>query len=161
LAGNGTFDTTLNANGFPVNGNFGNGFLRVGLKNNKLRVLDYFNMFNTVEESDADTDLGSGRAIVHPPMKDSQGETDVLAIVAAKNNNIDIDDQRNMGKFDPDKNNIYKEIDDALGGGIWSMPAYFNQSVYYGPVGNKLMQFKFTNAKLSTSPVSTTSNTFT
>lgn len=161
LAGNGTFDTTLNANGFPVNGNFGNGFLRVGLKNNKLRVLDYFNMFNTVEESDADTDLGSGGAMLLPPLKDSQGNTELLAIGAGKDNNIYIVDRTNMGKFDPDKNNIYQEIDDALGGGIWSMPAYFNQSVYYGPVGNKLMQFKFTNAKLSTSPVSTTSNTFT
>ena len=41
------------------------------------------------------------------------------------------------------------------------MPAYFNQSVYFGAVGNKLMQFKFTNAKLSTTPVTNSSLSFT
>ena len=48
LDANGTFDTTLNKKGFPNKGDYGNGFLKVSTKNNKLRVADYFNMFNTV-----------------------------------------------------------------------------------------------------------------
>jgi outer membrane protein assembly factor BamB len=161
LQANGTFDTTLNANGFPNKGDFGNAFMKIGLRNNKLRVVDYFNMFNTVQESNADQDLGSGGAMVLPGLKDSQGVTRQLAIGAGKDTNIYIVERNNMGKFDPNKNNIYQEIDGVLGGGIWSMPAYFNQSIYFGAVGNKLMQFKFTNAKLSTTPVSKSSRSFT
>ena len=161
LQANGTFETTLNAKGFPTLGDFGNAFMKIGMRNNKLRVLDYFNMFNTVQESNADQDLGSGGAMVLPPLKDAQGVTQLLAIGAGKDNNIYIVDRNNMGKFNPNTNDIYQEIDGILAGGIWSMPAYFNQSVYFGAVGNNLMQFKFTNAKLSTTPASTTSNTFT
>jgi len=161
LQANGTFDTTLDSNGFPNKGDFGNGFLKLGVRNNKLRVVNYFNMFNTVQESDADLDLGSGGALVLPPMKDSQGVTRLLAIGAGKDTNIYIVDRTNMGKFDPNKNNIYQEIDNVLGGGIWSMTTFFNQNVYYGAVGNKLMQFKFTNAKLSTTPVTQSAGSFT
>jgi outer membrane protein assembly factor BamB len=161
LQANGTFDTTLNANGFPNKGDFGNAFVKLGVRNNKLRVVDYFNMFNTVQESNADQDLGSGGAMLIPPLKDSQGVTHLLAIGAGKDTNIYIVDRTNMGKFNPNTNNIYQEIDNVLGGGIWSMPAYFNQNVYFGPTGNNLMQFKFTNAKLSTAPVSKSSLAFT
>jgi len=161
LQANGSFETTLNANGFPNHGDFGNAFMRVGIKNSKLQVLDYFNMFNTVQESNADQDLGSGGALLLPAMKDSQGVTRLLAIGAGKDSNIYIVDRTNMGKFNPDSDNIYQEIDGVLGGGIWSMPAYFNQNIYFCPQGNSLMHFRFTNAKLSTTPVSKSANSFT
>ena len=74
LDANGTFDTTLNSKGFPINGDYGNGFIKVSTKGNKLKVADYFNMFNTVSESDSDKDLGSGGTIVLPPMKDVNGK---------------------------------------------------------------------------------------
>jgi hypothetical protein len=66
-----------------------------------------------------------------------------------------------MGKFNSTTNNIYQEVDGALGGGCWSMPAYYNNSVYYGPSGATMKQFKFTNAKLSTSATATSATTFT
>ena len=56
LDGNGTFDTTLNAQGFPVNGDYGNGFIKLSTSGG-LAVADYFNMHNTVNESNADQDL--------------------------------------------------------------------------------------------------------
>jgi len=62
LDANGTFDTTLNKKGFPNKGDYGNAFLKVSIKNKKLHVVDYFNMYNTVQESDSDEDLGSGGA---------------------------------------------------------------------------------------------------
>jgi hypothetical protein len=49
LDANGTFDTTLDKKGFPIKGDYGNGFLKVSATNNKLRVVDYFSMFNTVQ----------------------------------------------------------------------------------------------------------------
>ncbi|HYA22567.1 MAG TPA: PQQ-binding-like beta-propeller repeat protein [Terriglobales bacterium] len=161
LDANGTFDTTLNSKGFPQNGDYGNAFIKVGTANNQLKVVDYFNMYDTVNESDNDEDLGSGGALLLPPMTDSSGTTRYLAVGAGKDSNIYIVDRTNMGKFSSGNDNaIYQEIDGALSGGAWSMPAFYEGSVYFGSVGNNLLQFKFSQAKLSTSPVSKSSATF-
>jgi outer membrane protein assembly factor BamB len=161
LDANGTFDTTLNSQGFPINGDFGNGFLKISTTGNTLAVADYFEMYNTVQESDADEDLGSGGTIVLPTMKDSNGNPQELAIGAGKDSNIYIVNRNNMGKFNPNNDTaIYQEIDGVLPGGIWSMPAYYRDNIYYGPSGYNLLGFRFTKAKLSTSPLSSTSTSF-
>jgi len=155
LDANGTFDTALDANGFPAKGDYGNAFLKLGVSNNRqLAVADYFEMHNTVQESDEDVDLGSGGVLIVPVMTDANGVQRSLAIGAGKDGNIYIVDRNNLGKFNPNQNAIYQEIDGVLGGGIWSMPAYFAGNVYFGPVNNRLLQFHFSRAKLSTSPVS-------
>jgi hypothetical protein len=136
LTGNGTFDTTLNEKGFPNKGDYGNAFLKLSTTNNKLRVADYFTMFDTVAESDRDEDLGSGGAVVLPPMTDAKGKTQHLAIGAGKDKNIYIVDRNDMGKFDPKDNSaIYQEVD-GIFGGEWATSAYFNGSMYFGPEGN-------------------------
>ncbi len=160
LDANGTFDTTLTKSGFPSLGDYGNGFVKVSTRNGKLAVADYFNMFNTVQESRNDEDLGSGGALLLPPMVDAQGKTRRLAMAAGKDSNIYIVETGNMGKFNPNSNHIYQEIDSVLNGGIWSMPAYFHGNVYYGSVGNNLLQFQFSQAKLSVAPVSKSAATF-
>jgi hypothetical protein len=162
LDANGTFDTALNAKGFPKQEDYGNGFLKVSTTNNKLSVSDYFEMYNTVQESAADLDLGSGGALVLPPMKDSRGHTRYLALGAGKDSNIYIVDRANMGKFNPRNDKaVYQEIDGVLGGGVWSMPAFYGGNVYYGPVNGNLLQFKFSQAKLSRSPISKSVASFT
>jgi len=162
LDANGTFDTTLTKKGFPSKGDYGNGFLKVSTKNNKLSVADYFNMYNTVQESDNDEDLGSGGAVVLPSMKDANGKLRYLAIGAGKDQNIYIVNRQNMGKFNPNNDNaIYQEIDGVLGGGEWATSAYFDGNMYFGPVGNNLLQFQFSKAKLSTSPQSKSAASFT
>jgi hypothetical protein len=125
-------------------------------------VADYFNMFDTVSESNSDEDLGSGGAMVLPAMKDANGKVRDLAIGAGKDQNIYIVDRTNMGKFNPHNDSaIYQEVDGVLGGGEWATSAYFNGSVYFGPQGNNLMQFGFSKARLSTSPHSTSTVSFT
>jgi outer membrane protein assembly factor BamB len=162
LDGNGTFDTTLNKKGFPAKGDYGNGFLKVSTRGNKLRVADYFNMFDTVSESNGDEDLGSGGAMVLPAMKDAEGKVRYLAIGAGKDGNIYVVDRTNMGKFNPQNNSaIYQEVDGVLGGGEWATSVYYKGSVYFGPQGNNLMQFEFSQARLSTSPHSTSAASFT
>jgi hypothetical protein len=162
LDANGTFDTALNKNGFPNKGDYGNGFLKVSTTNNKLRVTDYFNMFNTVSESESDEDLGSGGAVVLPAMEDANGKIRYLAIGAGKDQNIYIVDRTNMGKFNPNNDNaIYQEIDGVLGGGEWATSAYFKKNIYFGPAGNNLLQFQFSKARLSTSPQSKSAASFT
>ncbi len=150
LAGNGTFDTTLTTNGFPDQGDYGNAFMKLSTTSNQLAVADYFDMSNTIYESSIDQDLGSGGALVLPDMIDGLGHTWQLAVGAGKDGNIYLVDRTNMGKFNPTNDNaIYQELDGALSGGVWAMPAYFNGSLYYGAVGNHLQAFPFQSARLA------------
>jgi outer membrane protein assembly factor BamB len=152
LDANGTFDAQLNASGFPVNGDFGNGFLKVSTSGGKLAVADYFEPYNTVSESDSDLDLGSGGAMLLPDMQDASGTTRHLAVGAGKDKKIYVVDRDNMGKFNAQNNGaIYQEIDGAIGD-VFSMPAYFNNTVYYGSRGNVLKAFSITNARLVSTP---------
>jgi hypothetical protein len=156
LDANGTFDTTLNAQGFPSLGDFGNGFLKVSTTGG-LAVADYFAMYNTVIQSSKDRDFGSGGVLLLPPQVDGGGTTRYLAVGAGKDGNIYVVDQTNMGKFNTTSNKIYQQIKGVLGAGMWAMPAYFNGNVYFGPQLGSLKQFTFSQAKLSTTAASVTS----
>jgi Immunoglobulin I-set domain len=161
LDANGDFDTSLNASGFPSEGDYGNAFMKLSTSNNQLAVADYFEMDNGVEESDDDTDLGSGGTVVLPDLIDGSGNTWHLAVGAGKDSNLYVVNRDSMGKFSANNNNnIYQELAGALPGGVWAMPAYFNNTVYYGSVGNPIQAFTITNAKLSTSATSKTANSF-
>ncbi len=160
LAGNGTFDTALNSSGFPSKGDFGNAFLKLSTNGNKLAVADYFNMSNTVAESDADQDLGSGGDLVLPDETDGSGTVRHLAVGAGKDENIYVVDRDNMGKFSSNKNNIYQELPKALNGAEFAMPAYWNNTVYYGAVGDVIRAYPITQAKLATAPSSQSSHSF-
>jgi hypothetical protein len=157
---NGTFDDTLDSNGFPSMGDYGNGLIKLTTANKSLAVADYFNMYNTISESDGDWDLSSGGVLLLPPMKDSTGTLRNLVVSAGKDHNMYIVDRDNMGKFTPGFNNIWQEIDRVLSSGVWGAPAYFNGNLYYGPQKSKMMQFHFTRAMLSTAALSQTATTF-
>jgi len=161
LTANGVFDTTLDASGFPSQGDYGNSFLRLATAGGSLTVADYFAMFNEVAESNADTDLGSGGAMLLPDVTDSGGMTRHLMVGAGKDGNLYVVNRDSMGKFNPNNNNqIWQELPGVLGGGIWSTPAYFNGSVYYGPQGGPLLAFALSNAMLGAAPSSQTASSF-
>jgi hypothetical protein len=161
LDANGTFDATLNAQGFPASGDYGNAFIKLSTAGGKLAVVDYFNMDNTSSESNGDIDLGSGGALVLPDMTDVNHVVRSLAIGAGKDSNIYLVNRGNMGKFNSHNDNaIYQEIDGALPGGIWSMPAYYNGRVYFGAVGGPIRAFTFTQAVLAPTPTSVTPTSF-
>jgi hypothetical protein len=159
LDGNGTFDTTLTSSGFPNNGDFGNAFVKIATAGG-LSVADYFATFDTVSASNADTDLGSGGAMVLPDFVDSTGHTRHLAIGAGKDAHIYVVDRDSMGKFNTSSNQNYQDITGALGGSVFSMPAYFNNTVYYGASGSTLKAFPVTTARLSTTAGSASATSF-
>jgi hypothetical protein len=161
LDANGTFDDTLDSSGFPVKGDFGNAFLKVSTSGNTLAVADYFTMFNTNAESNGDEDLGSGGAMVLPDLKDTSGNTWQLAVGAGKDAHIYVVNRDLMGKFNPNTDSaIYQEIDGGLSGGVYSMPAYFNNTVYFGAVGDSLKAFSIVNAKLGASAASKSATSY-
>jgi hypothetical protein len=167
LDGNGTFDTTLN-NGFPNQGDYGNGFIKLSTANNSLAVADYFEMFDTVNQSNNDRDLGSGGLLLLPDMKDSGGTTRQLAVGAGKADFISgnvmlyVVDRNNMGKFNPNSDVIYQELSSSLQGGTgaFATPAYFNNTLYYGAVGDNLRAFPIAQAQVASAASSASPSTF-
>jgi hypothetical protein len=159
LEGNGDFDIVLNAQGFPANGNCGNCFVKLSASGG-LALADYFTPYNTVSESNADQDLGSGGAVALPDVPDSGGNIKHLSVGAGKDAIIYVVDRDAMGKFHSGADQIYQEISGQLGGGVYSMPAFFNNTVYYGAVGDALKAFPVTNAKLAGTPASQSTHHF-
>ena len=158
---NGTFETNLNAQGFPSRGDYGNAFVKLGSSGGQLSVLDYWTMFNTVSESNRDEDLGSGGVLLLPDVTDASGAVRHLGVGAGKDANIYMFDRDNLGKFNPkDNSNLYQELPGALSDGEFGMPAWFNGTVYFGAVGDSIRAFSVTNARLSSTPTSNTLNTF-
>jgi hypothetical protein len=160
LVANGTFETTLDAGGFPSRQDFGNAFIRISTAGGQLKVADYFDMFNTVSESRIDNDLGSGGALLLPDVADAGGATRHLALGAGKDHTIYVVDRDNLGKFNASRNNIYQELTRVLPGEEFGMPAYFDGLVYFGSVGAPLQAYQLSNAKLSSTPISQTSRFF-
>jgi hypothetical protein len=155
LTGDGTFETTLNANGFPNQADFGNCFVKLSTANGLLQVADYWTMFDTIAESNNDADLGSGGAVLLPDMTDTNGATRHLVAGAGKDGHIYIADRDNLGKFNPSSNaNLYQDVPAAIASGVWGAPAYFNGQLYYGGIFDSLKAFQFTNATLSNAPLS-------
>ena len=160
LTANGVFETTLDTNGFPNMQDYGNSFLKLATTGQSLTVADYFTMWNEVGESNADTDLGSGGEMLLPDLTDVTNTVRHLVIGAGKDSNIYVVNRDAMGKFNPSSNLIWQELDGALPGGVFSTPAYFSSTVYYGDGGGTLKAFAITNAKLSIAPSSQTSTSF-
>ena len=161
LTANGAFETTMDAKGFPSAQDYGNSFLKISNAAAGLSVLDYFTMSNEVAESNADQDLGSGGELLLPDLMDSTNTVRHLMVGAGKDGNIYVVDRDSMGKFNASSNKNYQTLTGALPGGIWSTPAYFNGTLYYGNVSGTLKAFAISSAKLGTAPQSQSTTQFT
>jgi hypothetical protein len=160
LAGNGVFETSLDANGFPNAQDYGNSFLKISTANNTLAVADYFTMWNEVSESAADLDLGGSGALLLPDLKDSDGDVQHLAVGAGKDGNIYVVNRDSLGKFNPARNVIWQELDLAVPNGMRSTAAYFNNNVYLSDRDAPMKSFTITAARLSHGPTAQTTVTF-
>lgn len=158
--GNGTFETQLSATGFPSKADYGNAFVKLS-PGGQPSVMDYWTMYNTVTESNADEDLGSGGVMLIPDVMDAQGAARHLGVGAGKDGNVYLFDRDNMGKFNQSNNgNIYQEITSGLHGPEFASPAWFNGSVYFGAVGDVIRQFRMNVGMLIATPASMTANAF-
>jgi hypothetical protein len=156
---NGDFDDTLDANGFPSSGDYGNALIKLSTSGVTC-VADYFEMYDEAEENAEDVDLGSGGTMVLPDLSDGSGGIVHLAVAAGKDTNIYVVNRESMGKYSPNNSGVYQELAGALPGGVWASPAYFNNTVYYGSVGSPLQAFSITNAKLSSRASAQSLNSF-
>ena len=90
--------------------------------------------------------------LVHASRSDAGG--------SRKNATIYVVNRLSMGKFDSNADHIYQELVGQIRGPMFGAPAYFNNSVYFGAVGDSIRAFSVTNAVLSGTPTSQTSNAF-
>ncbi len=161
MLGNGDFDSSLDARGFPARDDFGDSFLKISEIKRRLQVADYFTMFDVQTENDNDDDLGSGGPLVLPDMADAGGRVRHLVVGTGKDLNIYLLDRDAMGKFNTNRNSIYEELPKAFQHkSARPIPAYFNGSLYYASTEDPLRQYRFRNAQLLPEPASQTSIKF-
>jgi hypothetical protein len=159
LTGNGTFDTTLNSSGVPSSADYGNAFVKVSTAGGNLAVADYFTMTATTSESDDDLDLGSGGIMLLPAVTDSLGAPRVLGVGAGKSQTMYVVDLNHLGQFNPYGDMIYQELPSALNP-VFSTPAWFNNTLYYGSGSSYLVAFQFANGSFTPVPVAQTATWF-
>ncbi|HEV3025913.1 MAG TPA: DUF4214 domain-containing protein, partial [Pirellulales bacterium] len=169
--GNGAFDETLDANGLPANGDYGDSFVKLvvdpsttssnqNINGWGLKVSDYFTPRNELALSQADEDLGSGGVLLLPSAVGSATHPNLL-VGAGKQGLIYLIDRDNMGKFDPNADHVVQEVSGQIGG-AFDTPSYFNNSIYYGATGDSVKAFSIANgsATLSSTPTSHSPDSF-
>jgi Bacterial Ig-like domain (group 2) len=156
-SGNGDFDTT----NIPAK-ELSDSILKISLGNTGLSLTDYFTPYDQANLQSGDVDLGSGGVLLLP---DQPGNFKHELVEVGKEGTIylvnrDVMTANNMHycatncSSDPQ---IVQELQYEIGG-LWSLPAYWNNNVYFWGVGDVLKSFQLNNGHLSNSPGSS-SNT--
>ena len=154
--GNGTFD--VNTGGVD----WGDTILKMSFPSGgTLQVLSSFTPFNQETLSDNDTDLGSGGVVLLPALPAGSAHQNLL-VQAGKEGSIYLVDRDNMGGYNSTTDKVVQELSGAAGG-IFGMPAYWNNTVYFGGHSDNLKAFSFNaggSGLLSSSAVSYSPESF-
>ena len=153
--GNGTFD--VNERGKD----YGDSIIKLDFSAaGKLHVLDYFTPYDQNYLNRNDVDQGSGGVLLIPDRPGTKYPH--LLIQAGKLGTVYVLDRDKMGHFH--SGNDDQTVEHLIGavGGMWAMPAFWNDSVYFGGAGDNLKIFSFDpqSGLLSQTPISTSSASF-
>lgn len=183
--GNGTFDGSngnlvtpsntgtvsgLDAQGFPIKGNYGNSFVKLVVDRNSspssqningwgLKVADYFTPFNQEFLDGRDLDLGSGAPVILPDEVGSAAHPHLL-VGAGKEGKMYVIDRDNMGKFGT-KDNVVQTVAGQLSSSFDTAAYYQNKLYYVEGFGGTAKTFSISNGLLSTTPTSRSADSFT
>ena len=166
--GNGDFDTNLNGQGFPTNGNYGDSVLKIardpstGPSNQNvngwgLKVADYFTPHNQATLGYNNIDLGSGGLILLPSQYGSAAHPNLL-LTGGKQGVLYLVDRDNMGKYNPTTDQVVQVIVGLISRSN-ATPAEINNDLYLGGVGDPLVATEINNGQISVSPWSTAGDT--
>jgi hypothetical protein len=139
----------LDAKGFPVDGDYYESLVKVvadpssnSTNQNKngwgLKVADYFAPYNQVDLDNADADFGSSGATLLPDSAGIPGHPHLM-VTSGKEGKIYLIDRDNLGKYDPNNDNVLNSIPNGSGhntppvqiSGSLSSAAYFNGKIYW------------------------------
>jgi hypothetical protein len=151
--GDGWFDTAA----IPAR-DLGNSIIKLAFRGKRLAVVDYFTPFNQSRLARHDGDLGSGGVLLLP---EQPGGHPHLLIEAGKEGTLYVVDRDTM----TDKNlhycaqctsdrQIVQELRQVITGGVWGMPAYWNNTIYVSGSHDILRAFLLDNGSVNPAPVS-------
>ena len=151
--GNGSFNATPP---YTNSMNYGDDIIRLDLSGGILTVQDSFTPFNQATLNQADEDLAAGGVLLLPDQ--SVGGHTHLLIQAGKEGKFYLVDRDNMGGFNSSTDNVVQEIE-GQSGGLWSAPAFWNNTLYeWGRLTN-LQAFTLANGKFSSTPTAISQET--
>ncbi len=140
ITGNGTFGS--------ANGDFGDSFLKLDTSGTNVVLSDWFTPFNQASLSAADTDLGSGGAMILPDAAGSAAHPHLL-VGCGKEGRIYLLDRDNLGHYHTGSDSQIVQWLLGTIAGMWSSPAYFKGRIYYSGSGDVLKALTVTNAQIS------------
>lgn len=152
VAANGTFDANTGGS------DLGESVLKLSTGKG-LGVADYFTPYDAEALSDQDLDLGSSGALLLPDGTGSAAHPHLL-VSGSKTGTIYLLDRDNFGHFQPNSDSQIVQSLAGTAGGIFGIPAYFNNTVYFSAAHDQVKAFSLQNGQLSTLPVSASSAIF-
>lgn len=147
--GNGRFN--------PSAGSYGDSIVRVKLTD--FSIGDYFTPSDQQTLDDYDEDLGSGGVVLLPPMTTSSGLSEDLMVQVGKEGSIYLVNKARLGRYSPSEDYVYQELHQVIGG-IWGMPAYWNNTVYFGQIYGPLAAYSLYQAQFTSTSPSSSGNTY-
>jgi outer membrane protein assembly factor BamB len=145
--GNGPFDANQ---GGP---DYGDSAIK--LSTTSLAVLDYFTPSNQAILSTDDLDLGSGGVLLLP---DQPTAPIHLLVTGDKQGNVFLINRDNMGQYSPNANNVVQL--EKINGGIWSTPAFWNNTLYFAAGASTPTAYPLMNGLLPATPSSRAAEQF-
>jgi fibronectin type 3 domain-containing protein len=141
----------LNANGFPVDGDYYEALIKVvadptttatsqNINGWGFKAVDYFIPYNQVALDNADRDFGSGGPLILPDSAGIPGHQHLLVASGKEGKIYLIDrDTGKMGEFDPNNDNVLNSIPNGSGnntppvqlGASLSTASYYNGKIYW------------------------------
>lgn len=156
---NGTFDTQLNADGFPAQGDYGDSVVKLSPD---LHVVDYFTPYNQQQLADLDLDLGSGGPTLLPDSVGSPAHPHLM-VVEGKEGTIYLIDRDQMGHYDPNGNYVVQELTKVTHG-LFGNLGFFNNTLYVSTPGDNAKTFTFVPGQahidVSSGPASQSADAF-
>ena len=153
VGGNGSFDSNTGGS------NLGESFIKLTPGAGTLTPTDYFTPFNFSALNSKDLDIGSSGALLLPDAAGSAAHPHLLTS-AGKEGRIYLLDRDNLGRWQSDSDSqIVQSIPNAVGG-LFGIPAYFNNTLFFSGSGQPMKAFSIHSAQMSMSPTSATTLTF-
>jgi hypothetical protein len=148
--GNG--DYTTSGKPYTNNTDYGDSIVRLDLTNGVPTVSDEFTPYDQASLNSSDSDTASGGVLLLPNQSNTTHIHELVQV--GKDGNIHLVDRDSLGGYNTGNDtNIVAEIGGQTGG-LWSMPAYWNGSVYFWGNGYSLKAFSLSNGLLSATPSS-------
>jgi uncharacterized protein (TIGR03437 family) len=149
VTGNGTFDADRGG------ADLGDSVVKLSTTHG-LSVADYFTPFNAAWLDVKDIDLGSSGALLLPDLAGSPQHPHLL-ITGGKEGRVYLLDRDAMGHFASGGDQQIVQSLPAAVGPLFGVPAYFNNTVFFGPKNDALKAFSILNGQLSETPSSQSS----